>query len=493
MKKCKELYQKRLFAIVGIIGAIALALFISNVADMVSAFGSVTLAAGVVLAGVNYSGKSLVELKEFRGEVYQEYIDLKTLCETEKRDLNDTEIVKRDELRKALDRIDKEIEIKIQEERMAKQYAQKQFKKDNEDPEKRELKQYSLFKALAAKAEGRELTGFELEMHQEAVNEARDAKVNVGGMGIPSKIIGLFAEKRALTATGTTSVAGDQGGMLIPTDKEGLVMALRPMLVLAGLGAKTYGGMVGNLDIVKGASTTAGWETENGDADETSIATSKITVSPKRLAAFTKISKQLLLQSSQNLESDALNDILAAIAQAVEAAAINGSGSGNNQPTGLLGTSGIGSVVGGTNGLAPAWTHITDLESKIEIANAWGPNLAYLTNPKVKNKLKNIKVDAGSGLYVWPQTTNELNGYKAAISNLVPSTLDKGTSTGVCSALIFGDFSGLEIYNWGGLDVTVDPYTLAGKAQIQLTVNSFWDVAVRRPEMFAAMLDALTA
>lgn len=432
------------------------------------------------------------ELKEKRAKIWDQMQAINTLSKTEKRNLTDDEKTNYDTLKSDWDKLTERItEVEGDEKRaatMAGQFAAEDQKKQ----EKKEIRSYSLFKAIKAKAEGRNLDGIELEMHQEAEREARAIGHAVNGLGVPSIVFNDYAERRAMSATGQTSTAGDQGGMLIPTDKEGLIMALRPQLILAKLGAKMFGGMVGNLDLVKGSSTTVAWEAENGDADETSVLTSKISVTPRRLAAFTKIGKQLLAQTSQGLQDDVLNDLLMAIGQAVEVAAINGSGSGNNQPTGLLSTSGIGSVVGGTDGAAPTYAHITQLEAKVELGNAYNGVPAYLTNPKVKNALKNTKLDSGSGLYIWGPDSNILNGHPAYASNLVPSTLTKGNSSGVCSAIIFGDFTNMHIYNWAGLDITVDPYTLAGSHQIKLTVNSFWDIAIKHPAAFAAMLDATT-
>ena len=96
-------------------------------------------------------------------------------------------------------------------------------------------------------------------------------------------------------------------------------------------------------------------------------------------------------------------------------------------------------------------------------------------------------------MYLWDQRDSGLNGYNAEVSTNVPSDLDKGTSTGVCHAMIFGNWEDLLIGQWGGLDLVVDPYTKAKNAQIELVVNSWWDIAVRHPESFAAMQDALIA
>jgi HK97 family phage major capsid protein len=76
-------------------------------------------------------------------------------------------------------------------------------------------------------------------------------------------------------------------------------------------------------------------------------------------------------------------DIARTIALMIDLGALNGSGS-SNQPRGVMNTVGIGSVAGGTNGLAPTWDHIVDLESALATVNAPTGSLGYLTNAKVR-------------------------------------------------------------------------------------------------------------
>lgn len=445
------------------------------------------LIAGLAIAPI-VSVESSLEMKQRRGQYIKDAQAILDLCKQEKRGLTADEQTKYDDLTAKADALEPDIKrMEAQERRMAESVD---WGKRSEE-EQKEIRSYNILRAIGGFSANK-LDGIEREMHEEAENEGRSLGYNITGLGIPTRVIDFLAGrnmKRAMSATGGTN--GSEGGMMIPVEKEGLIMALRPMLVLAGLGVKTFGNVVGNIDKVKGTSTSATWGGENDEAGNTDVTTSKVTISPKRLAAKSLISKQLLYQTSQSMQDDVLNDILAAIAQAVELAAINGASGGNN-PVGLLNTSGIGSVVGGTNGAAPTYPHLTELESKVQIANALQNALGYLTNPAVKNKLKNTKLDAGSGLFVWPQNGVELNGYKAAVSNLVPSNLTKGTASGVCSAIMFGDWSQLEIYNWGPLDITIDPLTRADYFQTKLIVNSLWDVFVKRPEAFAAMVDATT-
>jgi HK97 family phage major capsid protein len=246
---------------------------------------------------------------------------------------------------------------------------------------------------------------------------------------------------------------------------------------------------VGDLPLIEGGSFTASWLAEDATDTATKAAFDEFLMQPKRLQCTGALSYQLLRQSSKDVERLIEEMLIVAHAQGLQLAAINGSGTAP-EPRGILNKSGIGSVAGGTNGLAPAWSHIVGLETEVAIDNADGPSMAYLTNAKVRGKLKQIEKAATTAQFVW--VGNEMNGYPAVVTNTVPSTLDKGTATGVCSAIIFGDFSKLFIGQWGNLDLIVDPYSLKKKAEVEVTAISYGDIGILQPEAFSAMKDALT-
>jgi len=75
----------------------------------------------------------------------------------------------------------------------------------------------------------------------------------------------------------------------------------------------------------------------------------------------------------------------------------------------------------------------------------------------------------------------------------VPSNLTKGTASGICSAIIFGNFADLIIGMWGGLDLMVDPYSNSTSGTVRVVALQDVDVAVRNAVSFSAMKDALTA
>lgn len=87
---------------------------------------------------------------------------------------------------------------------------------------------------------------------------------------------------------------------------------------------------------------------------------------------------------------------------------------------------------------------------------------------------------------------NTLLGYRVARSTLVPSDLTKGSSSGVCSAVVFGNFNDLMIGMFGGLDVVVDPNADLTTGAVRVAAFQMIDVAVRHAQSFAAIQDVTT-
>ena len=191
-----------------------------------------------------------------------------------------------------------------------------------------------------------------------------------------------------------------------------------------------------------------------------------------------------------DIENFIRTDLASTLAIAIDLAAIHGSGS-SNQPTGILATTGIGSVVGGTNGIAPTYAHIVGLETQVAQDNADVGSLAYLTNSKVRGKLLQTEKASDTAQFVW-QDNNSMRGYNAAVSNQVSSTLTKGNQS-LSSAIIFGNWNDLIIGMWGGLDIAVDSSTGSSSGTVRVVALQDVDIAVRHAQSFAAMLDANAA
>jgi len=451
-------------------------------------------AAGVLLAAAPGIAQILSskEIKEQRTAKYKEATDLLAAAKAAEREITTEERSKHTLIMAELDQLDEQIANAERWEKRQAQMAGDFINKENQRQEEKEMRGYSILRAIRGAMDGK-LEGIEKEMHQEAVKEARATGIDILGVGIPMKQLNVLyggREKRDYSATGGTS--GAEGGVLIPTDIGAFISGLRNRLVLTPLGTTYLTGLMGTLQIPRTTQTSASWvATEIGDDTEVQGTWDKLSLTPHRLGAYSQIARQLIHQTSLDVEKFVQDDIIRATAIALEAAAINGSG-GSGQPTGILNTASIGSVVMGTNGAAPDYASMVGLESQLSSSNADLGALAYLINAKTRGKLKTTLKVTGYPIYLWDGGDNPINGYKTAVTNNVPSTLTKGTSTSVCSAALFGNFNDLLIGQWGGLDIVVDPYVDAKKAIVNVYVNSFWDVAVRHPESFAAIKDLLT-
>jgi HK97 family phage major capsid protein/HK97 family phage prohead protease len=311
-------------------------------------------------------------------------------------------------------------------------------------------------------------------------------------------------------ATYVTS-SGSTGGNLVATDllADDFIEYLRNNSVMLSLGVRTMPGLVGNVAIPRrsGVASTYYLSTQTTAITQAESTFDQVTLAPKNLAALSKYSRQTLLQGTPGIEELVRRDLTDGLNLAVDLGVLNGSGS-SGQPTGIMQTSGIGSVAMGTNGGAITLEKLVDLETEVMIDNGAvnRDNVAYVTNAKVMGALKKLRAGGsttGDGPFLVNAIGNTLgrgpagsaiNGYPIAITNQVPSTLTKGSSSGVCSAVLMGDFSQAMVGFWGnGLEITVgedaDDFS---KALTSVRGIITYDVAVRHAVSFAAILDVTT-
>jgi HK97 family phage major capsid protein len=255
------------------------------------------------------------------------------------------------------------------------------------------------------------------------------------------------------------------------------------------IGANYIAGLTGNLRFPKNeGGIVASWEGETTTTGATDNAYGYLDSMPKRLSVTVPISLQNLLQSSADLEMYTIKEINVAIENAIDAAAINGTGT--LQPLGILNATGVNVVATATDGSIPTWDMIVDSETNVFVGNASGAKMNYVMNPKTRGKLKKTKHAAGDMNYIMGVDGN-VNGYPSAVSNHVPSNLAKGTGTNL-SSLVFGDFSQLNIHQWGFMDLSVDEYSRKKEGLVEITVNIFVDVLVKQPKAFSVVKGLIT-
>lgn len=350
----------------------------------------------------------------------------------------------------------------------------------------KEVRQFSIVRALHALANpldqrARNAAAFEFDASAAAAQkQGREAR----GLMLPYDVV-----RTSDLVKGTAN----KGGNLVATEllSGSFIDILRNAMVLTGMGVPTLSGLVGDIAIPKQTgAATAYWVAEDGVPTQSGQTVGQVAMSPKTLGAFTDISRKLLLQSSIDVESMVQRDLATVLALAIQQAAINGTGA-SNQPKGVM-TWVSPSVIGGTNGAAPTWDHIVGLETAVSVANADVGTLSYLTNAKVRGKLKTTSKVSGQNGFIWENGATPLNGYGCAVTNAVPSNLTKGTGTNL-SASIFGNWADLVIGMWGSLDLTVDTTTLGTSGAVRVIALQDVDIALRNTESFATFADVLTA
>lgn len=433
----------------------------------------------------------LKELQEKRGSLLKQCRTTIDIATTEARGLTAEEQTRLTGLEGEIDAVDTTLSAEMRQlARESQQLPQLSTQ------EKRDVDRFDIGIALRGLANGTPFDGVVAEMLQEGEREARAARIEAtGGIMLPSIL--TRRENRAMTATGTTTIAGDQGGMTVPTVKRGLMDDFFNGSVIRLLGATVLEGLTGNLDLPRlTAGTTPAKKGENASADAVSPLTAMLSLSPKRLPAYIDLSQQLLLQSNDPIEALIRMHLTNQMLAVQESAFFHGSGT--LEANGIIGTAGVDvtSVAGGTNGLAPTFAMLIALETAVDTQNAIGGNLHYASNGQIRGKLKTtLKNPAGtdSGFILSDSNPGVINGYGAQFTNAISRTLTKGTSS-LASAIFFGNFADYVVGYWGGLQLELIRDSANAKTgTYTLVANTYYDGGVVRPKSFAVMKDALGA
>jgi hypothetical protein len=374
---------------------------------------------------------------------------------------------------------------------MGRELLQKAGEKLREQPKavvltEKEQQAYSFHRLVNGLMNG-ERAGFEFEVSDEIAK--RTGRPTQGGAYYPTTGAGPFKVGGERTQLSLAAGAG-KGGELKFTEYAGFAEALRARMVLGRTQAQFVNGLQGDFALtVQTGSGSFTWGTETANASLSSLTLAQRLGQPKVGQSATTFTRQFMRQSVEAVEPLVRRDILAIHARGVETAAYNGPATGG-APRGVLNTVGINNVAMGTNGGAPTYNMVVDMETEVAADNADADAMAYITTPRVRGTLRKTQQFSGTnGVPVWTGgIAGDLLGYPAYATNLMPSNLTKGTANGVCHAALFGDFSSLYVLEWGAAELMVDPLT-SGPAIIKVMSYQLIDILVRYPESFTAVLD----
>lgn len=334
----------------------------------------------------------------------------------------------------------------------------------------KESQRFSLVKAIKALANpsdrrAQEDASFEFECSQAAAQA--EGKTSQGVM-LPTDVLRNWSRDMNSSDDATLIAQDYRGGDFIDV--------LRNSSSVMAAGATMLNGLQGNVVIPKKtAASTAAWiATEGAAATESEFTSGSVTMSPKVIGAFSDVTRLLLQQSSLSVENLIRDDLTKGIAQAIDLGALMGSGS-SGQPRGVRTTSGINTTTFAA--ATPTWAEIVAMESAISGDNALMGSLKYICRPSEYGTMKVTSKDSGSGQFI-TSPDGLVNGYDVVRSNSVTS-----------GDFYFGNFADLLVGLFGGLELTVDPYSLSTTGTVRVICLQSVDTAVRHPESFVLSND----
>lgn len=335
----------------------------------------------------------------------------------------------------------------------------------------KEVRKFSLLKVVRALTEptdkrAQEDAAFEFEASRAA---AQRAGRETERFMIPSDVL-----TRAMNSNSSGVTNADTGGYSIANTMltSSFIDILRNKAVLMQH-ARTLGGLKGTIDIPRQTAAAQGyWLGEDDDAGETGIGLGQISMSAKTVAAFSEITRKLMMQSSLDIEAMLRYDLATQLALTIDKAGFYGTGS-DHQPLGLANQTGINAQSFATGG-QPTYTELINMETQIALSNADVDSMVYIANAGFRGYAKGkLKFSGSASAETLWESGGTVNGYRTDITNQIAS-----------GDVFFGNWADLLIGMWGGLELMVDPYSNSKKGRIRIVAFQDVDVAVRRTASF---------
>lgn len=383
---------------------------------------------------------SSLELLDKKEQLKLQAEEILSKAEQEKRYLNDGENSEFNDIKKQIADIDDEIR-KMNEELNTKV-----------NKEIRKMEKFSLLKAINDVANNRQLDERAQEIVEKGINEMRKS-----GQSYSGQIILPIEERADIQATVAT--AGQEN---VAEDKLGILEPLRAANVLVRAGATYMTGLVGNVSIPVYSGSNVGWAGEIATASDGAGTFSEVNLEPKRLTAYIDVSKQFLIQDSNSAEEMLKRDIINALNSKLESTILGSAAGSTTQPAGIFN--------GATALTTVDYASIVGMETSLENANVLG-EYKFIVNPTIKGTLKTTEKATGTAQFL--MNGNEVDG----IETLVTTN---------AAGIVIGNWNDYVIGQWGGIDLTVDPYTQASNGKVRLVINAYFDAKPRRAASFVA-------
>ena len=310
------------------------------------------------------------------------------------------------------------------------------------------MSNFSLIKAINDVVNNRNINEDALNVIEMGATEMRKSGLSYSGQ------IQLPVEERGDAVAATVATDGKE---IVATDKLNILSPLMGKSILAEAGATFLTGLVGNISIPNYTGSTCGWKGELEAADNGKGAFGSVELSPKRLTAYIDISKQFLTQDSVGAEEMLRADIVNSLVAKLEQTIFGDAAGDNTKPAGIFNSAEV---------VAPSYQGVCEAEAAV---TDYSGEKRFVMSPTAKSAFKQATISGTKSDLRLLLEDGEVDGYPVSDSSNV-----------VSGGYAFGDFSELVVAQWGGIDIVVDPYTLATKNAIRLVINAYFDAKVRR-------------
>jgi len=396
--------------------------------------------------------KSSIELKELRNDIISELEVIKLTATAEERDLTTEENNDMDSLLKKADDLSVKIERaeKVETEiRNNAKFSGTPVQKVNTD---KATRGWSLFKAVSEIRNGGQLTGLELEMHQEAEVESRKS---LQGIGIPT----MMKEERAIDQTNSA---------IAPTSVGAYVDSLQASGLYNRVGINDLGTVAADTVLPIAGGSTVAWGAEVAAASDGGANFGKVTLTPKRVTGYADISNVILAQNGPAAEASVMRDMGRNMATQIDAAMF-ASSNVSNAPGCIVGTTGTLTFTEATFGSGSIASDMLEAIQTIADDHGLDGNLSFVNSWELYSAIKKeAQVASTYPLYV----DDRLAGYPGYFSSA------PAKSAGASGDGMFGDFGRVYFAQFGPSNIIVDPYSAATTNEVRLVMNNHFDWGV---------------
>ena len=306
-------------------------------------------------------------------------------------------------------------------------------------------KEFSLLKAIRSVVNREQMPATEAAVIAEGQKAMRAA-----GISAVSPIV-LPGETRTVvvnTIEGHDEVQGINGvhDDVIETDFQSLLEPLYANSVLADAGVTFLRNLVNDIQVPIMDKQSVGWAGEIDAAAKTTAAFSSKRMSPRRLSAYTDISRQLLIQNDGSIEAAIRRDIVNALTDRLEATVLGKVAGDEVKPAGI--------GYGKSATLVDDYTKMCNFEATLEATNISGEP-KYILSPTAKAAFRAMPQSSKATRLV--MENGEIDGTPClSTTNVAPNEF------------YYGFWNSVIVGQWSGVEIIVDEISQAVNGCVRL-------------------------